>query len=89
MKNREQLILAEMMKEYESAKAEYSPFTSHHEGWAVIKEQLDEVWDEIKKKRGTKSQEKIMKEVLHVGAMSLRFLMELTPLKLETKEKKR
>lgn len=84
-KSREELILSEMMKEYKRATTEYSPFASHHEGWAVIKEQLDEVWDEIKKKRGTKSTEKITKEVLHVGAMSLRFLMELTSLKLKEK----
>lgn len=87
MKKREQQILDEIMKEYKRAIAEHSPFNSCHEGYAVILEEVDELWDEIKKKREVRSQDKIIKEATQVGAMVLRFIIELTGYKLDNKEK--
>lgn len=50
------------------------PFVSPHEGWAIIKEELDEVWDLIK---SDKLPEEIRDEVKQVGATALRFLIDL------------
>jgi len=49
---------------------------SIHEGFAILQEEVDELWDEIKLKRPDK--DKLRKEALQVGAMALRFLVDLT-----------
>lgn len=68
-----QLILAE----YDIAHEKYIPMLSPHEGYAIILEELDELWDEIKKKPDKVSKDRLKKEVTQVGAMALRFLVDL------------
>ena len=53
----------------------YPDFNSPHEGYAVIKEEVDELWEEIKKK--DRDPEQLRKEAIQVGAMALRFLVDL------------
>ena len=61
--------------ECESASMKFPKFNSYHEGYAVIKEELDELWDEIK---GEEDPERLRAEAIQVGAMALRFLDNLT-----------
>ena len=56
--------------------AKHQPFNSWHEGYAVILEELDELWDEVRKKECDK--DKLRLEARHVAAMALRFAAELT-----------
>ncbi len=53
------------------------PFNSAHEGYAVILEELDELWDEVKKKQAERSSETLKKEAVQVGAMAMRFLVDI------------
>lgn len=69
------IMLEEMKIEYLSARSTHSEFNSMHEGYAVIKEEFDELWDEIKKREPNHS--KLEKEGIQVGAMMLAFLVEL------------
>lgn len=70
-------ILSEIIIEYEKAKSKYPPFHSYHEGYAVIKEELDELWDEIKKEKSTLGPNlKMEKEAIQVSAMAIRFLKD-------------
>jgi len=72
-------IQREIKDEYIKAKAKYNrPFASHHEAYAVILEELDELWDEIKKKEINYDLKAQRKEAMQVGAMILRFINELT-----------
>ena len=41
-------VLAEVQAELERAVAKHGPMRGPHEGWAVIYEELDELWDEVK-----------------------------------------
>jgi hypothetical protein len=60
-------------------------FTSSHEGYAVLLEEVDELWDEVKKnprkmEGGQEEHRRLMrKEAIQVAAMALRFISELTP----------
>ena len=63
--------------EYLRASDLYSDFNSNHEGYAVIKEELDELWDEIKKTKGTKGNKNITNELIQIGAMVIRYLDNL------------
>lgn len=51
-------------------------FHNLHEGYAVLLEEVDELWDEIKKKKP--SLEEVRKEAEQVAAMALRIIVELT-----------
>lgn len=62
-------------QEFLEATERYGPFHSTHEGYAVIKEELDELWAEIKKKNPDK--EHLKREAIQVAAMAMRFLYDL------------
>lgn len=67
-------LQAEIEEEYWSACEKFSAFHSTHEGYAVIKEELDELWDAIKKNRPTLE---LKGEAIQVAAMALRFLTDI------------
>lgn len=63
------LVLDELYR----ALGKFGPFASAHEGYAVILEELDEMWHEVK--HGTP--ELARAEATQVAAMALRFLIEI------------
>jgi len=68
-------IISLVEKELNSAYDKFNDFNSYHEGYAVIKEELDELWDEVKKKKPDK--EKMGNELIQIIAMSIRFIQDL------------
>ena len=66
--------LTATVSELNSATKTFSKFHSTHEGYAVILEELDELWDKIKNKNS--SADEITKEAIQVAAMGLRFLVD-------------
>ena len=68
-----QEALAKIRIEYERA-ARHGAFNSGHEGYAVIREELDEPWGEVKTKDGLG---RACEEAVQVAAMALRFLVDL------------
>ena len=67
----------EIIDEYKRSKTLYCGFHSNHEGYAVILEEIDELWDEIKNCKETKGNDLIRAELIQIGAMVLRYLNEL------------
>jgi len=43
-----QKIVEEVVAELESAESKFAPFNSSHEGYAVLLEEVDELWDVVK-----------------------------------------
>ena len=60
------------------AQSKHKPMNSPHEGYAVILEELDELWDEVKAQKPDR--ERMRKEALQVAAMGLRFVVDLCAL---------
>ena len=50
-------------------------FNSYHEGYAVILEELDEAWHEIKQKDVDKV--KLKNELIQVAAMTIKLLQQI------------
>lgn len=69
--------ITEILSEYDRAMKLYPNFHSNHEGYAVIKEEIDELWDEIKKSKDVRGNDRIRKELIQVGAMVMRYLNNL------------
>jgi hypothetical protein len=55
----------------------FSPMNSAHEGYAVIAEEFDELWDHVKQKQSKRDHVAMRKEVVQLGAMVLAFLIEV------------
>lgn len=55
------------------ASKKFAPFNSSYEGFAVLKEEVDELWDEVKRNDSQKAQA----EAIQVGAMAIRFLTDV------------
>jgi hypothetical protein len=73
MKYTEGEIVQEVLAELDSATAKFSTFHSSHEGYAILKEEVDELWDEVKANRPNRARE----EAIQVAAMAIRFLIDL------------
>jgi len=71
------LAINEVVDEFESATEKYGPFNSAHEGYAILLEEVDELWDEIKKRPSERSVEAMRAEAVQVAAMALRFIVDV------------
>lgn len=65
------LVEAELIRVNEM----FAPFHSRHEGWAVLKEEVDELWDAIKDKHSTPDD--CRNEAKQVAAMAVRIMVDL------------
>lgn len=70
-------VLADVVDEVMNAMEAYPPFNSAHEGFGVLKEEVDELWDEVKVKQGERDIENMRKEAIQVAAMAIRFASDI------------
>lgn len=68
-------VLAEVRDEIERAVRKHRPMQSAHEGYAVILEELDELWDEVKSDNGRSADG--IHEAIQVAAMGVRYVADL------------
>ena len=69
-------VLEAVRKEVDRATFKYGPFVSNHEGFAILLEEVDELWEIIKKKPDSIKQEELRMEAIQVAAMAARFLVD-------------
>jgi hypothetical protein len=50
---------------------------SAHEGWAVLREEVDELWDEVKKKPSARNSTAMYSELVQVAAMAQRMAEDI------------
>ena len=67
----------EFAQELARARSRFPAMASAHEGYAVILEELDELWDIVKQKQSERDYADMRKEVIQLGAMVLAFLTEI------------
>jgi NTP pyrophosphatase (non-canonical NTP hydrolase) len=66
-------VLAEVQAELERSNAKHRAFFySAHEGFSVLKEEVDELWDEVKAQE--RDMVRMRKEALQVAAMAVKFI---------------
>jgi hypothetical protein len=69
-------VVREVARELTDALDRFGSFTSPHEGWAVIREELDELWSHVIANTGRSPEAR--QEAIQVAAMGLRYAMDLT-----------
>jgi len=70
-------LLVDVEIELRKARIKYKPFNSTHEGYAVIKEELDELWDLVKANKGYSLTPGMERECVQVAAMAIAFVIDL------------
>jgi len=72
----------EVFKEVVRAKTLFPvDFVNQHEGYAVCLEEVDELWEEVKKNQSNYDLKAQRKEAIQAAAMFIRFATELTQIK--------
>lgn len=70
--------LAEVRRECMKAMQKFEPFNSAHEGHSVLREEVEELWDEVKANRGYGGDARL--EARQCAAMAVRYMVDLCPL---------
>lgn len=65
-------IHEDLKKAIKDAESKYSEYNSYHEGFAIIAEEVDELWDEVKEKEHNRL--KLYNEAMHVACTAIRFM---------------
>lgn len=63
--------------EVERAMSLHAPQHSHHEAYAVILEELDEYWEQVKRWPKRHDPVEMRTELIHVAAMAVRAIIDL------------
>lgn len=70
-------LLQEIKEEARRARSKFPAFNSGHEGFAVLLEEVDELWDEIKSAKGGTWNNSMREEAIQVAAMAVQFVLDL------------
>lgn len=70
-------VIAAVDRELLFARANWPRFNSAHEGFAVLKEEVDELWDHVKVNQTKRDLGAMQKEAVQVAAMAVRFAQEV------------
>lgn len=68
-------VVIPVLNELQRARLKHAPMASAHEGWAVIYEEVDELWDEVRRRNPNRL--KLAEEASQVAAMAMRFLLDV------------
>lgn len=69
-------LLKEIGDEVSRAEERFPAFNSGHEGWAVIKEEMDELWEEVRANRSTAAAART--EAIQIAAMAVRYVRDVS-----------
>ncbi len=70
-------VITQVVEEYDRATTKFGPFNSAHEGYAIILEEMDELWEGIKRNDGSNMEE----EIIQIAAMAIRFYVDVIAMK--------
>lgn len=68
----------QVLAELSDAQARHSTMRSMHQGYAVLLEEVDELWTEIKKKEDQRHYLRVRQEAAQIAATALRIMIDLT-----------
>jgi hypothetical protein len=69
-------VIDDIKEEFSRATSKHGKFNSAHEGYAVILEEMDELWEEVKKQYEKRDRDKMRLEAIQVATMAIRFIVD-------------
>lgn len=81
-------LVYEVYGEVERAQDSHHPMHSAHEGYSVILEEVDELWDEVKlnPRKNPQRNATMRKEAIQVAAMAIRFVLDVCDKKVDEEQ---
>ena len=73
----ESSFLGDLLTELAHVQMQHPPLHSLHEAYAVILEEVDELWEECRKKKDERVPQEVRKELLQIAAMAWRAALDL------------
>lgn len=73
-------VLLEVGGEVSGAEAKWPPMNSAHEAYAVLLEEVDELWEHVKTNQKRRDMPEMRKEAIQVAAMAVRFVRDVCDL---------
>ena len=70
-------VIKAVRKEVERAMTLHGAMRNAHEAYAVLLEEVDELWDEVKKNSKTRDPLKMREEAIQVAAMAVRMIIDV------------
>ena len=70
-------VFIEVRDELRRARLHHAKLHSAHEGYSVILEEVDELWEEVKQHRTLEHLAAMRKEAIQVAAMAIAFVVEV------------
>lgn len=70
-------VFQDTYKELTWAITHWPPFNSAHEGYGILAEEVDELWDHVKTKQQNRDIEAMKKEAIQIAAVAMRFVIDI------------
>ncbi len=70
-------VIKDFLDEIDKGVKKFGNYRSYHEAYAVIKEEFDELWDELKVRSENRSLENVYSEAIQVAATAYRLAEEI------------
>lgn len=74
---RRKIIIEKINLELDKCDNEHKPFSSSHEGYGVLLEEVDELWDEIKLSKKYNANKRMVNEAIQIASMAIKFIENL------------
>jgi len=74
--NKIENIANQVIKELERTTEKFGSFKSAHEGYCVLLEEVDELWDEVKTNQGYTMGAR--QEAIQIAAMAMRYILDIS-----------
>ena len=85
MKDAWEIAFDEVDEEVQTAIEKFPSMNSAHEGFSILAEEVDELWEHVRGKQGLRNVAAMRKEAMQVAAMAIRFMVDVCG--LETGQK--
>lgn len=69
--------ISDIVDEFTHACSKFGSMSSAHEGYAVLLEEVDELWDHVKMKQFERDMKAMRKEAVQIAAMALKFIVQV------------
>jgi len=77
-----------MEAELARARKNHGPQTSYHEGYGVLLEEVDELWDEVKKKSTNRNHEDTLAELVQIAVCAQKMAEDIVIPEINKQKKK-
>lgn len=68
----DQRVISDLTAEHQKAVDAHGYYNSLHEGYAVLLEEVDELWEHVRKRRVDRSRKEIYEECIQIAAVAVK-----------------